>query len=451
MSTAKKDSKPLQIIRLTITNFGIIRAAAIHPDGSPIVLAGDNGQGKSTVLNAIESVLYGRKLAEPVTKGQQKAQIKLELAGPGDTKAIYKIEQIIKKDDDGNPCYNLKILDADDKQVPSPVKFIESLILSGAALDPTEIMQPRAGERPETFAKRQAETLMERFGLSAKAKKLDTAIEEKAAERKKAKETVATLQARLDAIEVPPGTPDSPLDVGALANKISSYNGINTERSNLSTKLTSSTDTVRRVKEEMERAEKTLAESKARFLSSEKERAGLEETLAEFDDMNPPAGIQKGLEETNEKLQNANGINTAVTKKKERKQVSTELATAESEAADLHSEVEKLREDRLDLVRKAKLPVKGLELTADALLFNGKPLVQESTGNMTRVCAELAMAEEPDCRVVFIREAALLNKANKSIIYEVAAQRGYQCWCEEFSETPVDNALWISAGEVQES
>lgn len=444
--------KPIfHITRLSFTNYGIIEAAAIHPDGSPVILAGDNGAGKSTVLAGIESMLFGRRLAEPVTKGKEKASLKLELSEAGSTKPIYRIEQIIKAGEKGEGAsYNLKITDAENKQVPSPVKFIESLIQSGAALDPTEIMQAKPGERPDTFAKRQAEILMERMGLSAKAKKLDAEIETKTAERKTAKDNVETLQTRLDAIEVPPGTPDEPMDISALSTRMAKLNGLTSQRQRLHDKIQPKLDSVTNGQKTVERLEKELAEAKASLAGATKLHADAIKELETFDEENPPMGIAKSLEDVMSKMTNANAISAAVQKKRERKQISTELATAEALSSNLHSEVESLREQRLDLVRKVKLPVEGLKLTPEALLFNGKPLVQESTGNQIRVCSELAMSEEPACRVIFIREGALTNTANRQIIYDVAEQKGWQVWEEHFSEKPMDGALWIEGGKVKE-
>lgn len=450
MSTLKPAKPVLHIIRLSITNFGIIKAAAIHPDGSPVVLAGDNAQGKSTVLASIESVLFGRKLAAPVTTGQDKAQIKLELAEPGGTKAIYRIEQIIRNDEDGVPNYNLKIMDAEGKQVPSPVKFIESLIQSGAALDPTEIMQAKPGERPETFAKRQAEILMERMGLSAKAKKLDAEIEAKATERKLAKQAAEALQSRLDAIEVPPGTPDTPVDVADLSAKIGTYQQLQNEREKQAEKKQQAEERRERAFKAHQEALAAADRAQTALDKAAEELNAIRETVEEFDEINPPAGIAASLADAQAKMANANAINAAVLRKKDRKTISAELATAEAEASSLNSELEKVREARLDLVRKVKLPIEGLKLTADALLFNGQPLVQESTGNQIRVCSQLAMAEEPECRVLFLREGALMNSKNRQIVYDVAAERGWSVWEERFSETPVAGALWVEAGRVTE-
>lgn len=435
--------KPLHIIRLSLTNFGIIEAAAICPDtGKPMILAGDNGQGKSTVLNAIESVLFGRKLAEPITHGQEKAEIKLELAEAGQTKPLYRIEQVIKQTSTG-PVFGLKVYDADKKQVPSPRDFINSLIASGAALDPTEIMQARPGERPETFAKRQAETLMSRLGLSEKASTLDEQIKTKGETRKKAKDDAESLQSRLEALEVPPGTPDEPVDVAELGTKIATYNQLEAERGKLEEKVKNAASSLKHATTQLEAAQKTW--DAARDLE-----ANATKMLEHFSDMNPKEGLATAIQDAQEKLSTANATNAAVTKKRDRKALSAQLAEAEGKTSRLTTELEKLRQERLDIVRSAKLPVEGLELTEDALLFKGKPLAQESTGNRLRVCSLLAMAEQPECRVLFLREGSLMNEKNRAIIYEVAAERGYSVWEERFSETPIDGALWIEGGKISE-
>lgn len=439
---------PLQIIQLRITNFGIIRAAAILPDGSPVILAGDNGQGKSTVLLAIESVLFAKKLAKPITTGADKAKLELELGEAGTTKPIYTIEQIIKDGADGKPLYNLKVIGADGKQVPSPSEFIKSLMESGAALDPTAIMQPRPGERPETLAKRQAEQLMERLGLTERAAELDKAIEKLTGDRKVANDNTDRLKARLGAMEVPKGTPDVPLDISALAKEQSELNGLMAQRQRLCDKIGPKRESVKGAELRVSELEKMLATAKETLAGAKKLATDADSELVDFDETNPPEGVQDALNGVMEKLTNANAINGAVQKKQERKQLSTELTEAEAKAGTLTKELDTAREERLNLVREAKLPLEGLELTADALLYKGKPLVQESTGNQIRICAELAMAENPECRVLFIREGSLTNHKNKQIIYDVAQEKGWQVWEEAFSEQPIKDALWVEGGEV---
>jgi DNA repair exonuclease SbcCD ATPase subunit len=449
MKTEPATSTPLHILSLTLVNVGIIKAAAINPDGSPVILAGDNGAGKSTILNAIESVLHNRKLADPVTHGQERGNIRMELGEPGSTTPLYRIEQIIKKGTDGEDCWNLKIVDAEGKQVPSPTAFIESLIASGAALDPTEIMQPRPGERPETFAKRQAETLMERLGLTEQAKGLDEQIKEKAARRTEVNKEVESRRARMEAIQLPANTPSEPVDVSAVTERLLEYKGLQTKRERLSEQKATKDASHAHAVQTTSKLRAELKAADEREQAAKKEAEGAAEMLEHFDDMNPIEGVQKAIGEMETVIKSATETNAAVAKRKERNLLSTELATAEQSAHALTTEISSLREQRLDLVRSAKLPVEGLELTEDALLFRGKPLAKESTGNRIRVCAMLAMAEKPDCRVLIIREGSLTNRKNLQIIYDLARERGYQTWVEAFSEQPQQGALWIEGGRVQ--
>jgi hypothetical protein len=367
----------------------------------------------------------------------------LDLAEAGETKPLYRIEQVVKKTPTG-PVYGLKVYDADKKQVPSPRDFINSLIASGAALDPTEIMQARPGERPETFAKRQAETLMERLGLSAQAATLDAQIADKAETRKIAKNAAEALQSRLEALEVPTGTPDDPVDVAELGSKIATYKQLEAERGKLEEKVKNAVSSVEHTRAQLEAAQK--AWDAARDLE-----ANSTSMLEHFNEMNPKEGLASAIQDAQERLSTANATNAAVTKKRDRKALSVQLAEAEGKTSRLTTELDKLREQRLDIVRNAKIPVEGLELTESALLYNGAPLAQESTANRIRVCCLLAMSEAPECRVLFLREGALMNSANKAQVYAMAAERSWQIWTEEFSETPKDDALWISAGTVSET
>lgn len=441
-------NNPLHIIRLSIRNFGIISAVAVDPDnGNPTVIAGDNGQGKSTILNAIETVLYGTKLAAPVQEGQEKAEIQLDLGAAGDTKPLYRIQKIIRQTENG-PVENLKVLDADKKQVPSPAKFIESLIGSGAAIDPTALMQARPGERPETFAKRQAEMLMERLGLTQKATEIDDKIKGVMDTRKTANDAVDSLRARYDAAEVPPGTPDAPVDVAELSAKIGTYQQIENERERQVEKRKQAEDRKERASKAYQEALAVAERAQKALDTASDELNAIRTTVEDFNEINPPEAIAASLADARTKIATANQTNAAVAKKLERKKLSQELSAAEAKAGKLTKELEGLRQERLDIVRGAKLPIPDLELTAEALLYKGKPLSQESTGNQLRICSLLSMAEEPQCRVLLIREGALTSKKNRQIIYDCAKERGWSVWEEHFSETPMEGALWIQNGEV---
>ena len=71
----------MHIVRLECENFKILRAVEITTDGNIVTIGGDNGQGKSSVLDAIWVALKGRGVAPPIPirKGEEQCRIRVDL------------------------------------------------------------------------------------------------------------------------------------------------------------------------------------------------------------------------------------------------------------------------------------------------------------------------------------------------------------------------------------
>ena len=71
----------MQIIGLVAENYKRLRVVEITPKGRVIQITGKNGQGKTSVLDAIWAALVGAKAMpdKPVRKGADRARIKLDL------------------------------------------------------------------------------------------------------------------------------------------------------------------------------------------------------------------------------------------------------------------------------------------------------------------------------------------------------------------------------------
>ena len=69
----------MKIISLTAENVKRLRAVHIEPDGSLVVIAGRNGQGKTSVLDSIWYALGGgpasKTTQRPIRDGQDKAAL----------------------------------------------------------------------------------------------------------------------------------------------------------------------------------------------------------------------------------------------------------------------------------------------------------------------------------------------------------------------------------------
>ncbi len=74
-------SNGLRVVSLTAENVKRIRAVHIEPSDDLVVVSGENGAGKSSVLDAIEMALRGKAAvpAEPIRRGAHRARIVLDL------------------------------------------------------------------------------------------------------------------------------------------------------------------------------------------------------------------------------------------------------------------------------------------------------------------------------------------------------------------------------------
>lgn len=437
----------LHILSLGLTNNGIIEAMQINPDdGKPVVLNGNNGAGKTTVLTAIAAILENANIA--IRHGEDKATVKMELAEPGETDALFRIKRTVTNRN-GKPGDALEITDREGKQISSPRKFIDGLMGSGAALDPTELMQARPGEKKETFAKRQAETIMERLGLKDKAKEMDDKIATLMEARKTLKGEVDSAQARIDAIQIPKGTPDKPIDVAKLSAEINALLQGARDATEAASAAQRATDdekewmgTVADLKKKLKAAEAQLAlATKAKNEAIGKMQAATDLTK---DNTAKVATLQT-------QLQNANAINAAVLNRTNKALLQTELTKKQARVDSMTKEIEGHRAARLNIVKEAKIPVEGLELTDAGLIFRGVNLEDESQGNRARICALLAVSERSvRAKILMIREGSLINTENRKIIYDIAGQEGWQVWEEHFCEDKPKEGLWIVEGELKE-
>jgi recombinational DNA repair ATPase RecF len=71
----------MQILGFVAENYKKLRIVEITPKGRIVQITGKNGQGKTSVLDAIWSALVGAKAIpeKPVRKGADKARIKIDL------------------------------------------------------------------------------------------------------------------------------------------------------------------------------------------------------------------------------------------------------------------------------------------------------------------------------------------------------------------------------------
>ena len=127
-----------------------------------------------------------------------------------------------------------------------------------------------------------------------------------------------------------------------------------------------------------------------------------------------------------------NARHAAAEKRREQAERAAE-ARAAFEAVD--SRIQRGREKRAEAIAAATYPVPGLELGDGEVVFNGIPLAQASSAEQLRVSTAVAMAMNPELRVLRIQDGSLLDSTSLAAIAEMASANDYQVWIESVDET----------------
>ena len=93
------------------------------------------------------------------------------------------------------------------------------------------------------------------------------------------------------------------------------------------------------------------------------------------------------------------------------------LHTAQTHADQLTAQMKELQERKKAAIEAAKLPVSGLEFGEGELLLNGVPLAQLSAAEQLKLSMDISMAENPQLKVVLLKDASLLDNESMPLSY----------------------------------
>jgi ABC-type lipoprotein export system ATPase subunit len=384
----------MKILKFEAENIKKLKVVSIKPDGSLIQITGGNGQGKTSVLDAIYYALAGTQgiPSEPVRKGSQKAHVRLDLG------EVIVIRRFVEG---GGTSLNVEALNG--ARFPSPQKMLDDL-MGKLAFDPLAFTR--------MSAKEQLETLRSLVKLDIDIDELDRENKADFEERTEVNRRVKALTAQRDAMLVQQGLPEKPVDITALI-----------------TKLQTSAETNSKIEQESNRRDKIR-------LSIESKRKEAERLTKEADDAEKEVSKWKPLDQridTKElaaEIEQGRAVNGAIAVRDERAKVQSDLNDAIRDAKELTDNIEGRNKKREDAVAKAKMPLDSLSFGDGHVIYNGIPFDQASDAEQLRVSVAIAMAANPKLRVLRIKDGSLLDEKSLKVVADMAEKADYQVWIE---------------------
>jgi hypothetical protein len=458
----------LRIVRVRVRNTMKVSLVDIVPRGSTVTLGGDNGAGKSSVLEAIRMLCGGRRVMpeRPIRAGARRAQQLMILRDaaildgdaeerPGD----IVVERVITENSD-----RLVVRAAGGDAFKAPQAMLDQLFTS-LTFDPVAFVK----QKPDV----QERTLRTLLGLDFS--ELDQRRARLFADRTEAGRGREAAAARVKAVAGPfPDAPAEPVSVAVLSRELErrlaqaaekgapawpvERQAVRCGRGSRSGRSKAHVESVERLKEQLQDA------ARGRFLEAES-------ALAEL--TSPPCGAQRGSRCTcrhlqggdrrhrrrrpggaDESLADVERVNAQVKANADRRALEAEARAAGKKWDDLTDAIDAIDAEKARTLAAATFPVEGLSIGAGGVLYKGPgdaepiPFSQASTGIQIRVSVAVGLALNPQVKVLFVRDGSGLDASGLKLVGELAAAAGGQVWIEDCRTTDPD-AIIIENGHVR--
>jgi len=401
----------MKILKLTAQNIKNLKAIEITPDGNIVRLTGKNGAGKSAVLDTIFTTLTGKRLEDPIRRGQERAQVDVDM---GD----FRVHKVWTEKGE-----RLEVVTVDGDTKKSPQTFLNEVI-GRLSFDPLEFKHMKQ--------KDQIDLLKELCGLDFTdlADEQTKVYEERTGLNSKIKDALAQLQN----MEAPdPKTPDEEMTfkeelakLNQLKEKRKGYLSITEDKRCKELQIEQNKEFINEALEQIKELEnkiKNLDDANAVFLKYQEELVIPPEVTE-----NQIKGAELSLEDIERKNVD---IRSAIRYRRLIK--SGDKLKKDSDA--LSQRLERLEQDKATRIASVKFPVDGLSLGDDTVIFDGITFSSLSTGQQIRLSTAIAMKLNPKLKIILVREGSLLDDEGFKELCNMAKDNDYQIWIEEVDES----------------
>ena len=428
------NSEGLTVLQLLVENVRGAKRVTVTPRGTGTVkIKGNNGAGKSSILDAIQYALGGKAAQpqKPIRNGETAAQVvadlgKFRVRRTWTSKGSYLTVE--------RPTTDGALL-----PVPSPQAFLDELCGQGIGFDPLAFTQKKPAE--------QVQTLLDMLSLPEDPRDLDAKRKELYDQRTLVNRQVKQAEA---AVANAPHYPDAPAQGVSMADLLAEHNARTqvkaqndakrTHHERLCQSLSAKTSQVGYLRMQLIEAEAELAEA----------QMYVEESAQSIE-----ALVDPDPDELAGKLREMEAINAKVRANQQHARLVESAAVCQEQSAKLTAALEGIDRRKTEILTQAAFPVHGLSIAEDGrggyvVTYHEVPLADCSSSEQLRVSMALAMALNPKVKVILVREGSLLDQDSLATVEQWATENGCQCWLEMVGTEPEEGSFVIEAGELQE-
>lgn len=434
----------MRIVVVDVRNFKRIDHIQISPDADQhlLLIAGNNGQGKSSLLDAL-TVAFGGKSAlppDPVRHGENGAQIVVELDDADNSR--YIVRRAVAPD--GGQKLEIR---GPEGVIRQPQTWLDRLV-GDRFLDPLSFLQ--------ADAKEQRRLLLAVAGVDTAT--LDGDRQRAYDKRTEVGRTLRQAQAEYDRIPAPTSPPPEARPVAMvtaeLAEVETSYRQLGQVRANAMTarqNVTTKQREVDRLAAEIERLQAAKADAVQAVELAEVAARAAEGQARELASADRDAALVARRGELQAEAQRsetaARWQAAAQVTERRRAEADRTINSLTEQVKNLTTEIETIDQRKADMLAAATFPVDGLAFDDAGVQLGGVPFEQASQAERLRCALAVSMKLSPNIRDVWVRDGSLLDDASLEILRQSGEANGCRVWVERVGERD-HNAVIIRDGRI---
>jgi DNA repair exonuclease SbcCD ATPase subunit len=441
-----KKEDGLKIVKAEVSNFKNISHATVDAEGRSFLVVGANGAGKSSLIQAIMAAFDQRGVGEyNVKEGTEYARVSLDLKGYFNGAATgYTVEVTF---DQKNKRGRIKVYNKDGEVVKSGIDSILKYI-SFDVFDFIRKGRTATGKPSEPGMREQVDIIKsllpdtEKVQLMAVESVYKETYEERTLDNRRIDQLKALIanskfsQEEIEKYSVKVDEAPILADYGKVEKAIANFEKVERgvkEREDIINNNLAKIQNIQsentQIEERINQLMQQIENNKEKIKTIESDNVLIAE-LTEKGKQWLNANVKPDSNEVSQRLALAREHNANHAKVADFSRAYEELNSLQQESEKKTLKLQQLKDEKVTLFQKSSIGkiVNGLTFDDDRLYYNGKPFDEQTQPKsvIIGVGMRIAMAMNPELKVIVINDGSLLDNESLSTAIKVANKYGYQ-------------------------